>query len=222
MTAPGALSQEVKSLLAKNDRELASIEGNILSMTGSGRDLKTLLVTSCHPREGKTLSAISIAYGLFQETNLKVLLVDGNLRAPRLNALFSVAEEPGFADFVMKDADNVFRETEFENFMVMPHGSATANPLDIYRSPLFGGKVEMLRSMFDYVVFDGGPILGTSDMSVAARHFDGVLVVLECERTKWEILEMAVTKIRKLRGNVIGTVMNRRKYYIPRYLYGKI
>lgn len=223
MATAGTLDGNIRNILNRNSREFSSIEGNILStQTDKSKAVKTLLVTSCTRGEGKTLSSISIAYGLNKETNLKVLLVDGNLRSPRLHEHFNVAGEPGLSDFVLKDEGNVFKETEYENVMLMPHGSSVSNPLDVFRSPQFGAKVEILKGMFDYVVFDGSAVLGSSDMTVAARHFDGVLIVLECEKTKWEVIQLAIDKITKLRGNVIGAVMNRRKFYIPKVLYGKI
>jgi capsular exopolysaccharide synthesis family protein len=222
MPETGTLSQDIKGIVDRNKRELSSVEGNIFSVAGAGKDIKTVLVTSCNASEGKTISAISMAYGLYNETNLKILLVDGNLRTPTLHSLFRVKSEPGLSDFVLNNATNVFKETEFSNLVIMPHGTAISNPLDIYRSKDFKTKLDSLREMFDYVIFDSHSILSASDTSIAARHFDGVVIVVECEKTKWEVLQMASEKIQKLRGNIIGVVMNKRKYYIPRALYGKI
>lgn len=221
-TVPGALDPEVKDIIAKNGRELTALEANLLSTARKERDVKTILVTSCNPREGKSVAAINMAYALFKDTNLKVLLIDGNFRAPRLHELFNVGPTPGFADFILNNTENVFRDTEFDRILLMPHGSAVANPLDVFRAKAFGEKLNVLREAFDYVILDGHSIMGASDTSMAARYFDGVVLVVECEKTKWEVMQMSVEKIRKLQGNVIGTVMNRRKYYIPRSLYGKI
>ena len=79
-----------------------------------------------------------------------------------------------------------------------------------------------LRSRFDYVFFDTGPVLNSSDVALMARHFDGVIVVVECERTKWEVLELAKAKIVNVNGKILGVVLNKRQYYIPAGLYGKI
>lgn len=216
----GTLSPDIRDIVKENSKDLSSVEGNILSVSHNGKDIKTILVTSCTNSEGKTISAISMAYGLSNETNLKILLVDGNLRAPKLYNLFGVESEPGLSDFIIRNETNVFRNTEFNNLVVMPHGTATANPLDIYRSKDFKSRLDSLEKMFDYVIFDSHSILSASDTSIAARYFDGVVIVLECENTRREVLQTATEKIKKLNGNIIGVVMNKRKYYIPPALYG--
>ncbi|TAN43232.1 MAG: hypothetical protein EPN22_10410 [Nitrospirae bacterium] len=218
----GVVSEKTREIITKNRRELSEVEGNILSLAGKDKDVRTILVTSCNNSEGKTISAISLAYALCNETNLNVLLVDGNLQRPKMHELFNVAESPGLSDFILNGAVNVFKETEFERLMVMPAGTKTSNTLDVFRATDFGDKLAMLRDKFDYVIFDSSSILGSSDTSVAAQKFDGVVFVLECEKTKWEVLQMAVDKVIKLRGHVMGVIMNKRKYYIPRFLYGKI
>ncbi|MBF0327743.1 MAG: CpsD/CapB family tyrosine-protein kinase [Nitrospirae bacterium] len=218
----GTLSERVREIITKNRRELSEVEGNILSLAAKDKDVRTIFVTSCNNSEGKTISAISLAYALYNETNLNVLLVDGNLQRPKLHELFNVEQSPGLSDFVLEGSVNVFRETEFERLMVMPAGTKISNTLDVFRATDFGEKMAMLRDKFDYVIVDSSSILGSSDTSVAAQKFDGVVFVLECEKTKWEVLQMAVDKVVKLRGHVLGVVMNKRKYYIPRFLYGKI
>lgn len=222
MDQAGVLNQGTKTIVQRNIRELSSVEGNIMSVAEKDRDIKTILVTSCGAGEGKTISAISMAYGLCNDTNLKVLLVDGNLHTPKIHSLFNVENKPGLSDFILNNEINVFRDTEFRYLTVMPQGTEISNPLDVFRSLDFRDKLQKLRGMFDYVIFDGHSILASSDVSVAARYFDGVVVVLECEKTKWEVLEMAAEKIKKLKANIIGVVLNKRKYYIPRILYGKI
>lgn len=221
-TVPGVLKAEIKDIVTNNFRELAALEANLLGTAQKGHDVKTILVTSSNTREGKSVAAVSIAYALYKDTNLKVLLIDGNFHAPRLNELFNVDPAPGFADYILNNAENVFKETEFEGILLMPQGSTVANPLDVFRAKNFSDKLNALRNTFDYVICDGHSVMGASDTSMAARYFDGVVIVVECEKTKWEVMQMSVEKIRKLQGNVIGAVMNRRKYYVPRSLYGKI
>ena len=218
-----ALSKGLRTLLKKNSRELSSVESNILS-AAKGREIKTILVTSSTNFEGKTTSAISMAYGLSTETNAKVLLVDANLRSPKLYELFDVDSAPGLSDLVMSDTeyDDVIRKTEDENLVIMPHGTETTNTLDIFRSKLFKEKLDLLKQKLDYVIFDGCSILGSSDSSVVAKYFDGVIIVVECEKTRREVFLEAQEKINNVGGYVLGGVLSRRKYHIPKILYGKI
>lgn len=218
-----ALSKGLQTLLKKNSRELSSVESNILS-AAKGREIKTVLVTSSTNFEGKTISALSMAYGLSTETNAKVLLVDANLRSPRLYELFDVDNAPGLSDFVISNTEyhDVIRKTEDENLMIMPHGTETTNTLDIFRSKLFKEKLDFLKKKLDYVIFDGCSILGSSDSSVVAKYFDGVIIVVECEKTRREVFLEAKEKIDNLGGHVLGGVLSKRKYHIPKMLYGKI
>jgi Mrp family chromosome partitioning ATPase len=89
-------------------------------------------------------------------------------------------------------------------------------------SDVFAGKLKSLMARFDYVVFDGDSLLTSSNASMIVKHFDGVVLVVECERTKWEVLRLAREKVQNVGGNVLGVVLNKRRYYIPRGLYGKI
>lgn len=244
------LQKSLQTLLKKNSRELSTVEGNILS-AARDREIKTILVTSSTNFEGKTISAISMAYGLATETNAKVLLVDGNLHSPKLYELFEVNSAPGLSDlFISKkekysdamrksDVDSVpglsddlyvskaeysdvIRKTEDENLMIMTHGSETTSTLDVFKSKLFKEKLDFLRQKFDYVIFDGRSILGSSDSSVVAKYFDGVILVVECEKTRREVFLQAKEKINNVGGFVLGAVLSKRKYHIPKMLYGKI
>jgi Mrp family chromosome partitioning ATPase len=78
------------------------------------------------------------------------------------------------------------------------------------------------KEKFDYVVFDGDSAMASSEAVILAKQFDGVVFVVECEKTKWEVLELAKEKITNVGGNILGVVLNRRRFYIPRGLYGKI
>lgn len=217
------LPKKLQTVLTKNSRELSTVEGNLLS-AARDREVKTILVTSSTNFEGKTVSAIHMAYGLATETNAKVLLVDANLHSPKLYELFDVDSSPGLSDlFISKtEFSDVIRETEDKNLMIMPHGTEITNILDVFRSKFFKEKLDFLRQNFDYVIFDGGSTLGSSDASVIAKHFDGVILVVECEKTRKEVFLQAKEKINNVGGHVLGTVLSKRKYHIPKILYGKI
>lgn len=217
------LPKKLQTVLTKNSRELSTVEGNLLS-AARDREVKTVLVTSSTNFEGKTVSAIHMAYGLATETNAKVLLVDANLHSPKLYELFDVDSSPGLSDlFISKtEFSDVIRETEDKNLMIMPHGTEITNILDVFRSKFFKEKLDFLRQNFDYVIFDGGSTLGSSDASVIAKHFDGVILVVECEKTRKEVFLQAKEKINNVGGHVLGTVLSKRKYHIPKILYGKI
>jgi capsular exopolysaccharide synthesis family protein len=218
-----ALSENIKGLIERNAAELSTIEGNMLSVA-QNRRVKTLLFTSCNHGEGKTIAAVSMSYALSKLTNSKILLIDGNLHKPALHDLFNISRAPGFSDLLIKGADyeSVLRPAEFKNLSIMPCGAETANPLDVYKAATFKEKLDHYKEQYDFVIVDGHSMSSSSGAAVTARHFDGVVMVIECEKTRWEVFATAREKIEKVGGTLLGTVLNKRKYYIPQFLYGKI
>lgn len=219
----GILSQDFKGLITKNSRELSAVRGNILS-AAEGREVKTIFITSAGSFEGKTVSAISIAYGLSSEAESKVLLVDLDPKLPKIAKLFNLKGAPGLTDLLTSNAQysDVLRNTERDNLSIIPQGTKISNTLSIFKPKIFKEKFDSLKDAFDYLIFDGPPVLGSSNASLVAQYFDGIILVVECEKTRWEILQQTQEKISKVGGKILGVVLNKRKYYIPRALYGKV
>jgi capsular exopolysaccharide synthesis family protein len=223
MSKGGVLDERLKAVLTANTKELSSVEGNLLSVA-KRKDIKTIFITSCNTSEGKTISAISMAYALATHANAKVLLIDGNLHSPMIHELFSVEPAPGLADLLLfaMDFTNIIRDTEFERFVIMPCGSDVFNKLEVFESEVFKKKLTSLRQSFDYIIVDGHAVFGSSDPAHIAGYFDGIIFVVESEKTKWEVLQSAKEKISNAGGNILGVVLNKRKYPIPEKLYEKI
>lgn len=216
------LSNRVKRLIGANEAELAGVAGNLLS-AAKGREIKTIFVTSSRNAEGKTTAAIAIAQSLAANGRNKVLLVDANMRAPRIHELFEVAGSPGLTDLLLGSSDDsqVMRDTEYGGLTVLPYGSGSSAAEAFKPEPLSRGLAN-LKGKFDYVVCDGDSVISSPDASVLAKQFDGIAVVVECQKTKWEVLQAATEKIENIGGNVLGVILNKRRFYIPRGLYGRI
>lgn len=223
MDEVGTLKGDVKSLLMANVKEFSAVEGNLLSVA-RGKEVKTIFITSCNPLEGKTVSAISMAYALATEANARVLLIDGNLHSPKIHELFGVDPAPGLSDLVLSkfDYNDVIRKTGIESLIIMPCGADSINKIDVFESGMLKVKLDSLKQRFDYTIFDGHAVFGSSDPTHIAKFFDGIIFVVECEKTKWEVVQQAKEKILNAGGNILGVVLNKRKYYIPQKLYGKI
>ncbi|NQT92509.1 MAG: CpsD/CapB family tyrosine-protein kinase [Lentisphaerae bacterium] len=216
------LSNRVKRLIGANEAELAGIAGNLLS-AAKGREVKTVFVTSSRNSEGKTTAAIALAQSLAANGRNKVLLIDANLRSPRLHELFEVAGSPGLTDLFLGNGDEsqVMRDTEYGGLTVLPYGSG-ASSVDAFKPEVLSQGLANLKSKFDYIVCDGDSVIPSSDAAMVAKHFDGIVFVVECEKTKWELLQAATEKIENIGGNILGVVLNKRRFYIPRGLYGRI
>lgn len=242
-----------QKILRDSKIELGTIQGNLLSAAG-GAGVRTILVTSSRPGEGKTTTAAFLGHGLAQATQSRVILVDGNLRAPRLHQLFGAQNHPGLVDLLrgawqhgalegetradepvspfadtktalMKAPVRIsesLRCTELPNLWVLPCGS---NPQENGYAFDAGGIAVILRELTkraDYVIVDADSVLTSSETWVLGRIFDGILLVVECAKTKWEVLELTREKIAKVGGRVLGVVLNKREYYVPNALYARV
>lgn len=217
----GVLDAGFKNTLTQNLGALAGVQGSIVSAAES-RELRTILVTSCNSGEGKTVTSIGMAYSLANHDNAEVLLMEGNLTNPRLHELFGVPESPGLSDFLTSDVelDEVVRTTEESRLLLLPHGGAKTTLSDVTRTQTLKRRLAALRGKFDYVICDGSAISGPADASLIAGLFDGIVLVVECERTRWEVVQLAQERLTKAGGRILGVVLNKRRFYIPRSLYG--
>lgn len=214
-----ALSRDWELRVQQNQRELGSAEGNLHH---AARDAKTIYVTSCFHGEGKTTAAVSLALALAEQSTRKVLLIDGNTHSPQLHVLFGTEASPGLSDFNENDMDisSLLRETVYPRLTLMTLGDpkelgdAVEKKVRLLNS--FG-----LRERFDYILVDGHSALGSSHVPLIAQYFDGLVLAVECEKTKWEVVQQVREKIEQVGGKVIGVVLNKRKYYIPKLFYGR-
>lgn len=209
----------LEAQMSSNLSELAMVESNI---RGAGNDIRTIYVTSCNNSEGKSTAAIQMAYALTINAQSKVLLVDGNPRAPMLHVLFGAQSSPGLFDYLYADAspEIILQKTAYENLTLLTIGNTSNEKRFVFQEPQ-SRKIESLIQGFDYVVIDGNSILGTSDSILISRHFNATVLTISCEKTKWEVALHAIEKMKNIGSRVLGIVMNNRRYYIPKALYGK-
>jgi capsular exopolysaccharide synthesis family protein len=219
----GVLNESLKLSIFKNLKELSTVEGNIASIAAN-REIKTILVTSCSPQEGKTTAAISMAAALSIEANAKVVLVEGNMSSPKIHEHFTINAAPGLSELLTSRAslNEIMRKTEFPNLMIIAGGSAIAKKFDVFETERFQEGLNSLKQSFDYIIVDGQSVSGSSDVSNISKYFDGVVFVVECEKTRWEVMQESKEKIKGVGGKILGVVLNKRVYYIPQKIYGKI
>ena len=214
-------NSELVQHIRRNVSEFDRLEGNIISACG-GQVPQSLLITSCNPGEGKTTTAAVIASSLVARGAKNILLVDAHIRKPRLHQLFGFNNADGLAEVALNHSpwQETIRLYGDSNLHILCAGQTSESALQVFRSPQFASSLEEWKEHYDCVIFDGPPFLGASECAYIAPMFQGVLLVLACEQTRWELASLVKSKIETVNGKVLGCILNRRKYYIPKFLYG--
>jgi len=216
----GVLSPGMKQVLDRNAGELAAVQGSIVSASGN-RKVQTILVTSCNRGEGKTVMATGMAFSLANHANAQVLLVDCNISGPAIHEQFGLPRQPGLVDYLSSDIglEEVVWPTDDPRLLLMPLGGSGAVVLEVLRKQNIAPRLAALKDKFDFVICDGSSIFGSSDASLVASNFDGIVLVVECERTRWEVVQDGKEWLTKAGGKILGVALNKRRYYIPKALY---
>ena len=187
--------------------------------------LNTVVTTSCSPGEGKTSVAMQLAKAATTEARLRVLMIDFNPFNPVLASLFDVPSTPGFSDYLegKATAEEVIRPPSPGDPDILPYGDTQGGLLSRYDPPQLKEKLAALRSVkgrdYDLLVLDGPSSFREPDLALNGSVFDGIILVIECERTRWEVVRHYQNILRDGNARLIGTVLNKRKYYIPKGLY---
>ena len=195
-----------KSTVAESCR---SIRTN-LTFLASESPLGTLLITSPGPREGKTTSCLNMATVMAQ-SGTRVLLVDTDLRRPRVHTAFDGWHNDFGLSTMLTDgmaAADAVRSTQIENLDVLTSGPVPPNPAELLESDLFREVVDELMTRYDRVVFDSPPVIPVTDASILGGVMDGVVLVVRASSTSKEMMGRAVELLSAVNANIIGVVLN--------------
>jgi len=171
--------------------------------------LKTILVTSPAPQEGKSTIALNLA-GSFAHSNRKTLLIDADLRKPRLHSVFKKEKEPGLVNYLFGELsyEKLINATDTKNLFLITAGTIVPNPSEVLDSTELDILLKKVREEFDYVIIDCPPIIAVTDAEILARKVDGVILVVSANKTEKNLLDLAVKLIKSEDSFLIGTVLN--------------
>lgn len=203
-----------------------AIRTNIL-FAGADKPLRVLTISSPNPRDGKTTSAISLGTTIAQ-SGARVLLVDSDLRRPRLHAALGTTRTVGLTNLILGDSEieDVVKTTDVPNLYLLPCGPQPPNPAELLLTNRFNEVLSELSSRYDFVLLDSPPILAVTDAVVLARRSDGIILVAQADKTTVDDVKHCARALSDVNANVIGIVLNnidltRRKYYYQyAYRYG--
>ncbi|MGA9293226.1 MAG: polysaccharide biosynthesis tyrosine autokinase [Ignavibacteriaceae bacterium] len=170
---------------------------------------KTILITSCLPQEGKTLISMNLA-GSFGQAGKRVLLVDCDLRKPRLHTVFGLKKHPGLVDYLFNRIpfEDIIHSSEVEGMSYIFSGTIPPNPAEVLQSKAMKNFLDEMRRRFDIIVLDSPPIISVTDSEILSRVVDGTILVVSAESTEVDLMTNAVGLIKNERSPFLGVVLN--------------
>lgn len=171
--------------------------------------LKTLLVTSALPAEGKTFVAANLAQTFARQHERRILIIDGDLRWSRMHSLLGAPAEPGLTEYLQGHASetDILQRGPQDNLYFIPGGKSAANPTELLHSGGFKKLLDFVAPHFDWVIIDSPPAVPVSDPSLLADLCDGVLLVVRAGVTPFDVAQKISQEYREKR--LVGVVLNR-------------
>lgn len=191
-------------------------------LLASATSPKVIVITSSFAREGKTTTSVNLATVLAQ-MGKPVLLVDADLRRPRLQKVFTGKMNLGLVNYLATNMpfDDVIQATEVPNLSVVLSGPIPPNPSELLASDRMKHLIEDVRSKYAYVIFDSPPVLAVTDAIVLAASADGVVLCVHGGQTPRELVQRSAEKLRQANIPVLGAILNNLDLHQYGYTYRK-
>ena len=199
-----------------------SVRTNVLFSTAE-EGMRSLVITSAGPGEGKSLVASNLAMALAQ-AGQRVLLIDADMRRPRVHEIFGGEQEPGLSNVLAGNAKSAeaIRKASTAGLWVMPAGHIPPNPAELLGSRRYAEFIASLQLHFDWVVLDTPPVMVVADSSIVANQSSGVVFVVRADHTSRQAVRAAVEQLEGANAHLLGSVLNgadlvRNPYYYSAY-----
>ncbi|MFW6161093.1 MAG: GumC family protein, partial [Acidobacteriota bacterium] len=179
-----------------------------------------IMLTSALPQEGKTSATANMAVA-FSQLDQRVLVVDADLRKPRLHKIFKVRNTNGLSGYLVGkfSMKEVVQKTEIPNVWILPSGLIPPDPTELLNSNRMSELVEELKKEFDIILIDSPPVLAAIDSAILTKNTEKILMVLEAEKTPRKDFSRAVEELNKKHSKIMGVLFNRVKMRREDYNY---
>jgi len=203
-----------------------SIRTSLIFSSPEDRPLKTILVTSAFPQEGKTTVTCNLGI-VFAHSNEKVLIVEADMRKPRITKSFGMENKEGLSSYLAGtlNLDNCIKPTHIPNLFLLPSGPKPPNPAELLTSRKPRTLLEELKAKFDRIIIDSPPVLQVTDTSILANMVDGVISVVRANFLNIELILRGRQKLYEAKARIIGVILNNLdvkredSYYYYHYYY---
>ncbi|MCL4487772.1 MAG: CpsD/CapB family tyrosine-protein kinase [Chloroflexi bacterium] len=181
-----------------------------LEFTSLDKPIRSMVVTSPEPEEGKSTTLANLAVTIAQAGS-QVILVDCDLRRPSLHQIFDARAAPGFTDMMRDDAlmqNPPLQDTGIANLRLLTSGTIPPNPSELLASRRMSDLIVALQKHADMVLFDAPPVIAVTDAAVLASKVDAALLVVSAGKTKRDHAKKAKALLEKVNARLVGTVLN--------------
>lgn len=213
--------RDPKSLAAEAYRGIRTS----LLFTSPDDPIKTMVVTSPGPQEGKSVTTINMALAL-AGAGKRVLLVDADMRKPRIHKAFGLKNSFGLSNIIGGEDDigRAINKTKAENLTVITSGPIPPNPSELLGAARMTRIIKLLRDRFDIVIFDCTPLIAVTDATILASRVDGTVLVVKAGATGRHILQRGKNQLEEVKARIVGVILNwvdvrKSTYYYSTYYY---
>jgi len=200
------------------------------------KDSYAIVVVAANSGDGSSTIALNMTYAYAYDSMKDAILIDGNMRRPVLHSHFGVPREKGLMELVEGTAalhevlvriqlDEAERRVEGQTkaiipgFHFIPAGNSPANPIVLYQSPAFLALLEHLKDIFSFIIIDAAPLISYPESSILAGKTDGAILVLQHEETSWEVAQVAKKYLQTTNAPILGAILNKQQFFIPKQIY---
>ncbi len=170
--------------------------------------------------EGNSTVLLNFARTMAYEGD-KVLVIDANLRTPAIHEAFNLEQKNGFTDLLLDRVTltEVIKKTPVHTLSVVTCGTRSASPFSLLESNRLALLIEQTKPLADWILFDSPPVITYNDAQTLSTRIDGVIMVIEAEKTRWEVVNSARQRLDNGTGKIVGAVLNKRQMHIPDWAY---
>ena len=170
--------------------------------------LKSILISSALPKEGRSFVAANLAQVLALQPDCRVLLIDADLRNPRLHVAFGTSAKPGLSEYLLQEVDEfaIMQRGQAEGLFLIPSGRLVSGPTEVVANGRLKSLIDQIESLFDWIIVDSPAAVPVSDACLLANSCDGVLLVVRSHSTPFDIVRKARGRFRE--ESLVGVVLN--------------
>ena len=212
--SPIAKKHEKTTTPSRTNGEYRTLQANLIA-NHPGSSLKTILFVGASRGVGTSTTSVQYAKSLAETAKYGVLLIEANYKKPKLHQFFKINLSNGSLGLSYNGNKLNLCKIEPSKLFVLPYNENLPGAESIFQSPWF----KLMYEKFDYIILDGPTTQDTPDIQSLSGKVDGIILVIESGKTRQYVARQAKKQLFNTGGKLLGVVLNKRKYYIPEFIY---